>query len=173
MFSRTSRKWSRNCSACKTSCLRLTSVVPSRSSGKAWPTWWSIASSQCVRPPGRLIAGTRKSTVKPEKQIAPEITENTEISKSTPSPTFPLRGREVKKTLPLRGWDRAGVVLLDGKGNEMAVKAKVVLTDYVWESLDVEKKILAGLAELVPLQTKKPEDFIAQAADCDAVLNHS
>jgi D-3-phosphoglycerate dehydrogenase len=50
-------------------------------------------------------------------------------------------------------------------------KAKVVLTDYVWESLDVEKKILAGLAELVPLQTKKPEDFIAQAADCDALLN--
>ena len=53
----------------------------------------------------------------------------------------------------------------------MAAKAKVVLTDYVWESLDVEKKTLAGLAELVPLQTKKPEDFIAQAADCDALLN--
>ena len=53
----------------------------------------------------------------------------------------------------------------------MAAKAKVVLTDYVWESLDVEKKILAGLAELVPLQTKKPEEFIAQAADCDALLN--
>ena len=53
----------------------------------------------------------------------------------------------------------------------MAAKAKVVLTDYVWESLDVEKKILAGVAELVPLQTKKPEDFIAQAADCDALLN--
>ena len=49
--------------------------------------------------------------------------------------------------------------------------AKVVLTDYVWESLDVEKKILAGLADLVPLQTKKPEEFIAQAADCDALLN--
>ena len=53
----------------------------------------------------------------------------------------------------------------------MAAKAKVVLTDYVWESLEVEKKILAGLAELVPLQTKKPDDFIAQAADCDALLN--
>ena len=50
-------------------------------------------------------------------------------------------------------------------------KAKVVLTDYVWESLDVEKKILAGLAELTPLQTKKPEDFLSQAADCDALLN--
>ena len=32
----------------------------------------------------------------------------------------------------------------------MADKAKVVLTDYVWESLDVEQKTLAGLAELVP-----------------------
>jgi len=53
----------------------------------------------------------------------------------------------------------------------MAAKAKVVLTDYVWESLDVEKKILAGLADLVPLQTKKPEDFAAEAADCDALLN--
>jgi D-3-phosphoglycerate dehydrogenase / 2-oxoglutarate reductase len=49
--------------------------------------------------------------------------------------------------------------------------AKVVLTDYVWESLDVEKKILAGLADLVPLQTKQPGDFLAQAADCDALLN--
>jgi len=53
----------------------------------------------------------------------------------------------------------------------MANKAKVVLTDYVWESLDVEKKILAGVADLVPLQTKKPDDFIGQAADCDALLN--
>jgi len=53
----------------------------------------------------------------------------------------------------------------------MAEKAKVVLTDYVWESLEVEKKILAGLGELVPLQTKKPEEFLAQAQDCDALLN--
>lgn len=53
----------------------------------------------------------------------------------------------------------------------MAAKAKVVLTDYVWESLDVEKKILEGLADLVALKTKKPEEFIAQAAECDALLN--
>src|SRR6478735_1036843 len=50
-------------------------------------------------------------------------------------------------------------------------KAKVVLTDYVWESLDVEKKILGNLGELVPMQTKKPEEFLPQAADCDALLN--
>jgi D-3-phosphoglycerate dehydrogenase / 2-oxoglutarate reductase len=53
----------------------------------------------------------------------------------------------------------------------MVGKAKVVLTDYVWESLDVEKKTLDGLANLVPLQTKKPDEFIAQARDCDALLN--
>lgn len=53
----------------------------------------------------------------------------------------------------------------------MAAKAKVVLTDYVWESLDVEKKILEGVGDLVPMQTKKPEEFLAQAADCDALLN--
>jgi D-3-phosphoglycerate dehydrogenase len=53
----------------------------------------------------------------------------------------------------------------------MAALAKVVLTDYVWDSLEVEKKTLAGLGELVPLQTKKPDEFIAQAADCDALLN--
>jgi len=53
----------------------------------------------------------------------------------------------------------------------MVGKAKVVLTDYVWESLDVEKKILAGLAELVPLQTKQPAEFLPQAENCDALLN--
>jgi D-3-phosphoglycerate dehydrogenase len=53
----------------------------------------------------------------------------------------------------------------------MAAKPKVVLTDYVWESLDVEKKTLEGLADLVPLQTKKPEEFLTQAEDCDALLN--
>jgi D-3-phosphoglycerate dehydrogenase len=53
----------------------------------------------------------------------------------------------------------------------MAGLAKVVLTDYVWESREVEKKTLAGLAELTALQTKKPDEFLAQAADCDALLN--
>jgi D-3-phosphoglycerate dehydrogenase / 2-oxoglutarate reductase len=49
--------------------------------------------------------------------------------------------------------------------------AKVVITDYVWESLNVEKKLLDGLADLVPLKTKKPDEFIAEAQDCDALLN--
>jgi D-3-phosphoglycerate dehydrogenase len=50
-------------------------------------------------------------------------------------------------------------------------RAKVVLTDYVWESLDVERKTLGDLADLVPMKTKKPDEFIAEAADCDALLN--
>ena len=53
----------------------------------------------------------------------------------------------------------------------MADKAKVVLTDYVWESLDVERKLLEGLADLVPLKTKKPDEFIGEAQGCDALLN--
>jgi D-3-phosphoglycerate dehydrogenase len=53
----------------------------------------------------------------------------------------------------------------------MAETAKVVLTDYVWESLDVEKKTLEGLARLVALQTKRPDDFFPEAEDCDALLN--
>jgi D-3-phosphoglycerate dehydrogenase len=48
---------------------------------------------------------------------------------------------------------------------------KVVITDYVWESLDVEKKTLDGLAAIVPMKTRKPEEFIGEAADCDALLN--
>jgi len=52
-----------------------------------------------------------------------------------------------------------------------AVKAKVVITDYVWESLDVERKTLGDLAELVALKTKKPEEFLDAAKDCDALLN--
>ncbi len=48
---------------------------------------------------------------------------------------------------------------------------KVVLTDYVWESLDVERKTLGDIAELVPMKTKRPEEFVDAAADCDALLN--
>jgi D-3-phosphoglycerate dehydrogenase len=53
----------------------------------------------------------------------------------------------------------------------MAAKAKVVLTDYVWDSLEVEKRTLEGLADLVALKTKAPDEFLGEAADCDALLN--
>ena len=51
------------------------------------------------------------------------------------------------------------------------MKAKVVITDYVWESLDVEKRTLGEIADLVALKTKKPEEFLDAARDCDALLN--
>jgi len=53
----------------------------------------------------------------------------------------------------------------------MTTKAKVVITDYVWESLDVEKKTLEPLADLVALKTKKAEEFLGEAESCDALLN--
>jgi len=53
----------------------------------------------------------------------------------------------------------------------MSDKAKVVLTDYVWESLDVEHEILGDLANIVPIQSTDPEKFFPEAADCDALLN--
>jgi len=53
----------------------------------------------------------------------------------------------------------------------MTDKAKVVLTDYVWEKLDVEHEILGDLANVVPLQVKEPAKFFPEASDCDALLN--
>jgi len=53
----------------------------------------------------------------------------------------------------------------------MPGKAKVVLTDYVWESLDVENEILGEVAEIVAMRTKAPSEFLAEAADCEALLN--
>jgi len=50
-------------------------------------------------------------------------------------------------------------------------RAKVVLTDYVWDSLEVEQKALEGLADLVALRAKTPDEFLDEAADCDALLN--
>src|SRR3990172_3908432 len=53
----------------------------------------------------------------------------------------------------------------------MTAMAKVVLTDYVWESLDVEKRTLAGLAELVAYKAKTIDEVLPALADCDAMLN--
>ncbi len=53
----------------------------------------------------------------------------------------------------------------------MAAKAKVVLTDYVWESLDVEQKTLAELADLVAFKAKTIDEVLPELADCDAMLN--
>jgi len=53
----------------------------------------------------------------------------------------------------------------------MAARAKVVLTDYVWDALDVEHATLDPVADLVALRTRTPAEFLPQAADCDALLN--
>jgi len=53
----------------------------------------------------------------------------------------------------------------------MVDKAKVVITDYVWESLDVENQILGKLANLTALKTKTSDEFLGEAGDCDALLN--
>ena len=53
----------------------------------------------------------------------------------------------------------------------MTAKAKVVLTDYVWEALDGEHELLGDLADIVPLQVTDPERFFPEAEDCDALLN--
>lgn len=50
-------------------------------------------------------------------------------------------------------------------------RAKVVLTDYVWEALDVERAILGADTDLVPFKTATAEQFAAEARDCDALLN--
>jgi D-3-phosphoglycerate dehydrogenase len=52
----------------------------------------------------------------------------------------------------------------------MAGLARVVVTDCPWDSLEVEHRTLDGIAELVPLQTRNPEEFLVQAADCDGLL---
>jgi D-3-phosphoglycerate dehydrogenase / 2-oxoglutarate reductase len=57
------------------------------------------------------------------------------------------------------------------RGGGVAVEAKVVITDCVWASVDVERQILEGRAHVVALQTSKPDGFLSQAADCDGLLN--
>ncbi len=51
-------------------------------------------------------------------------------------------------------------------------KYRVVLTDYVWDTLDVEEEALREVdAELISMQTKKTEEFIDAVRDADAILN--
>src|SRR5690242_19210123 len=86
------------------------------------------------------------------------------------------RSRTSSSTTSKRCW-RAGarptaaIPASTPERQRMAATSKVVLTDYVWESLEVERKLLEGLAELVPLKTRTPDEFIAEAEDCDALLN--
>jgi D-3-phosphoglycerate dehydrogenase len=48
---------------------------------------------------------------------------------------------------------------------------KVVVTDYDWDSLDIERKVLAGVdAELAAYQCKTEEEVVAAVRDADAVI---
>lgn len=51
------------------------------------------------------------------------------------------------------------------------MKAKVVLTDYVWDSLDIERRILGEHADLTALQTKNMIEVLPHLGDCEALLN--
>ena len=48
---------------------------------------------------------------------------------------------------------------------------KVYISDYVFADLEPEKEVLGGIAEVVPLQCKTPDELIARAGDADALLN--
>jgi D-3-phosphoglycerate dehydrogenase len=49
---------------------------------------------------------------------------------------------------------------------------KVVITDYDYGDLEVERSILAPIgAEVVGLQAKSEDDLLAEVRDCDAVMN--
>jgi D-3-phosphoglycerate dehydrogenase / 2-oxoglutarate reductase len=51
------------------------------------------------------------------------------------------------------------------------VTKKVVITDYVWETVDVEREILRNVADVVPLKVRDVPGFLPEAAGCDALLN--
>src|SRR4051794_37789641 len=51
-------------------------------------------------------------------------------------------------------------------------RPKVVITDYDYGDLDVERPILEGAgARVVALQAKSEEDLFEEARDCDAIMN--
>jgi D-3-phosphoglycerate dehydrogenase len=57
-------------------------------------------------------------------------------------------------------------------GKEVAMsRSKVVISDYVWKSVDVERSILGPDVDLFPMHTKTEQEFLSEAADCDALLN--
>ncbi|WP_058910941.1 C-terminal binding protein [Entomohabitans teleogrylli] len=54
----------------------------------------------------------------------------------------------------------------------MSGKFKVVITDYDYGNLDVERAILEPIgAEVVGLQAKSEEELLHEARDCDAIMN--
>ncbi|MET3508395.1 C-terminal binding protein [Halalkalibacter oceani] len=51
-------------------------------------------------------------------------------------------------------------------------KFKVVVTDYEYSSLDIERKVLSGIgAELIPMQCRTEDEVIEAAKGADAIFN--
>ena len=56
----------------------------------------------------------------------------------------------------------------------MISNPKVVITDYDYDDLEIEKGILHGVgAEVIPLQVKCEEELFEVAEDCFGMINHS
>ncbi|MGH8254959.1 MAG: C-terminal binding protein [Steroidobacteraceae bacterium] len=53
----------------------------------------------------------------------------------------------------------------------MKARKKVVVTDYAWETVNVERELLREVADVVPLKAHEVTEFVSEAADCDALLN--
>jgi D-3-phosphoglycerate dehydrogenase len=54
----------------------------------------------------------------------------------------------------------------------MSRKPKVVITDYDYGNIDIEREILeAAGADVIGLQAKSEDDLLAEARDCDAIMN--
>jgi D-3-phosphoglycerate dehydrogenase / 2-oxoglutarate reductase len=54
----------------------------------------------------------------------------------------------------------------------MTSRPKVVITDYDYGDVEIEKAILEGVgAEVVALQAKSEDDLLEAARDCDAIMN--
>src|SRR5262245_46413988 len=52
----------------------------------------------------------------------------------------------------------------------MAGRAKVVVADFIVESLDHERRVLEGVAEPVALQARHEDDLLGRVEDADALM---
>jgi D-3-phosphoglycerate dehydrogenase len=53
----------------------------------------------------------------------------------------------------------------------MTKSMKVVISDYVWDNLDVERGLLGDIADITAMKVKTEAEFLDAARDCDALLN--
>ena len=52
----------------------------------------------------------------------------------------------------------------------MSVRAKVVVTDFINEPLDHERRILGDVAEVVALNAFSEDDLVGKIEDADAIM---